>query len=56
MIFIVEVDDLDLVTVDAKRHPPVLGHEQAPGSLPVAGQLMRFQLGTLLSSSSRSIS
>src|SRR3546814_20183391 len=40
VIFIVEVDDLDLVAVDPKRHPPVLGDEQAPRSLAVAGQHM----------------
>src|SRR3546814_4247865 len=39
-IFIGEVEDLDLVAVDPKRHPPVFGDEQAPRSLAVAGQHM----------------
>jgi hypothetical protein len=42
IVFIVKVDDLDFLTVDPKRHPPVLSDEQAPRSFAVASQHMGF--------------
>lgn len=42
VILINEVDDLNLLTVDPKRHPPVLGDEQTPCPLAAAGQHMRL--------------
>ena len=40
IVFVVEVDDLDLIAVDAEREAPVPGDEEAPGALSVAGELM----------------
>src|SRR5579859_3040656 len=38
----IEIDDLDFELVDPERETPVLGHEQAPDALPIAGELVRF--------------
>src|SRR3546814_14311362 len=37
VIFIVEVDDLDLASVDPTCPPPVIGSERSPRSLSIAG-------------------
>ena len=42
IVFIIEVDDLDFLPIDPKRHPPVARDRQAPRSLAVAGQHVRF--------------
>ena len=36
--FVVEVADLDLVSIDRNRHAPVLGYEQAPCAFAVTRQ------------------
>lgn len=45
IVLIVEGDDLDFGMVDPKRHPPVLGDEQASCSLAIVGLRMNLPAG-----------
>jgi hypothetical protein len=40
VVFVIKIDELDLFAVDPKRHPLILGDDQAPDSLAVASQHM----------------
>ena len=42
VIFIIQVEDFSLGLVDPERDPPVAGDGEAPCSLAIAGELMRF--------------
>src|ERR1035437_2294721 len=42
IVLVIEVEDLAFLRVNSERDPPVAGDGKAPGSLAVAGELMRF--------------
>ena len=42
VVFIVQIEDFSLGLVDPERDPPVAGDGEAPCSLAVASELMRF--------------
>ena len=42
IIFIIQVENFSFGLVDFERDPPVAGHSEAPGSLAIAGELMRL--------------
>lgn len=42
VVFVVEIDDLDLRLVDLERYAPIAGDAEAPCAVPIACQVMRF--------------